>query len=133
VRGIALWIALLGLSYLAAGLAMVFLLQHAPAENDSPWFPLPGGMSAADLLKGALFISGTALFSSVQLFRLKKSGRVLCSLFLLAAAGWSLWKSYLYGADVMPILTAGINLWFTSLLWRADADAVFNGHEAPAL
>jgi hypothetical protein len=125
VRGIALWIALLGLSCLAAALVMIFLLQHG--ETDSPWFQLPGGMSAGNLLKGALFISATALFSSVQLFRLKQSGRVMGSLFLVAAAGWALWKSYLNGIEVMPILTAGINLWFTTLLWRPDADAVFKG------
>jgi hypothetical protein len=127
VRGIALWIALLGLSHLAAALVMVILRQHVPAETDSPWFQLPGGVSAGELLNGALLISGAALFSSVQLFRFKKSGRVMGSLFLLAAAGWALWKSYLYGADVLPIVTAGINVWLSSLLWRDDAGAVFNG------
>ena len=126
VRGIALWIALLGLSYLASGLVMINLLHHPPAGTDTPWFQLPWGMSERELLKGALLIAAAAMVSSVQLFRLKKSGQILGTLFLLAAGGWALWNNYLYEAQVMPLITAGINLWLASLLWRADAGALFS-------
>ena len=118
VRGIALWIALLGLSYLAAGLVMVSLLHHAPEGTEGAWFKLPLGMSEGELLRSALAISAAALFSSIQLFRRKASGRIVGTLFLLAAAGWALWRSYLYQAELMSIVTAGINLWFASVLWR---------------
>jgi xanthine/uracil/vitamin C permease (AzgA family) len=122
VRGIALWIALLGLSYLVAGLVMINLLHRRPAGSDAPLFQLPLGMSEGELLQSAVVIAATALFSSIQLFRLKTSGRILATFFLVAAAGWALWRSYLYQAELLSIVTAGLDLWFAFLLWRTRSE-----------
>jgi hypothetical protein len=108
--------------YLVAGLVMVNLLHRRPAGSDGPLFQLPRGVSEDELLQSALAVAAAALLSNIQLFRHKTSGRIMGTICLVAAAGWALWRSYLYQAELLSIVTAGLNLWFAFLLWRPRSE-----------
>jgi len=125
IRGVALWLLILGLAYLGFGLALVDAYHHPPRGTDVPWLSLPWGLSEGQLLSGAMAMAFAALASSVLLWRLTRVGRLMSTLLLLGVAGWAVWVVCTIEFALGPLAFAGTNVWLASILWRSDAAALF--------
>ena len=125
MRGVALWLGMLGLFYLAISLALVDAFHHPPRETDVPWLSLPWGLSEGELLTGATIVALSALASSALLWLLTPLGRITTTIVLVGLAGWALWVISTAEFASGPLAFAAFNTWLASTLWRADMDNLF--------
>lgn len=121
MRGVAAWIAFLGLSYVVVALVLIDavpMLARLPGDPASPG--LPWSLTARELLVGAGALAALALATAIQLWRMVPSGRMLGVVFLLSVAMWAGFQAWSTG-DAMSWAFSGLNVWFGTFLLRQDA------------
>jgi len=117
IRGVALWIAILGLGYLELALALVdarhslgyYVARFSTYPIDVMPIELPWPISEKQMLYGAAVLAGLAWLSAVLLWRLMQVGRVSSVGYLALLSGYAAWVLITEAFSAMGLIFALIN------------------------
>jgi len=121
VRGVAAWIALVGLADIFLALVWIDAGRSLPEVIRLPW-----SLTPRQLLLGGLAMGILALVTAAQLWRLVPSGRALGVVFLGIVSIWAAIEVY-ESPDAMSGIFAALNAWLAAQLLRRDAVRACSG------